>query len=143
MKRIKDERLQLIMLKNIRIAFGFQTLGIIAILVYDGIKNGFPAVSNNPLWLIFIGTGVILSYLNIKVSVDAEETRAKETKKQMPYYQKVLMALAIGTIIGLIMVETGGTVRDSIITGVVIFVCFLVPYSILHYLRKKRSDDAE
>jgi len=143
MNRIKDERLQLIMLKNIRIAFGFQTFGIIAILVYDGIMNGFLTISNNPLWLVFIGSGVILGYLNIRISVDTEEKKATETKKQIPYYQKVLMAIAIGAMVSLIMAETGGTVRDSIITGVVIFVCFLIPYSIGHYLRKKRSDDAE
>ncbi|WP_051086231.1 hypothetical protein [Heyndrickxia acidiproducens] len=53
---MKDERLLLLTLKNIPIAFGIQTLGIIAILVYNGIKYGFWSAHNNPLWLVFIGT---------------------------------------------------------------------------------------
>ena len=39
----------------------------------------------------FQGTAkTILGYLNIKVPVDAEETKSKGMNKQMPYYQKVL-----------------------------------------------------
>lgn len=38
LKKIKDERLLLMQLKNIRIAFYFQNLCIIALLIYYGIK---------------------------------------------------------------------------------------------------------
>ena len=40
MKKIKDERLILQTLKNIRIAFLFQSLGIIGILGYIGFTEG-------------------------------------------------------------------------------------------------------
>lgn len=142
MKRIKDERLQLITLKNIRIAYFAQTFGIIAVLVYYGFMNGFIAISKNPLWLVFIGSGTLLGYLNMRVTVDTEETKRTENKKPPgPFYLKVLVALVIGSGVGLIMAETGSTIQDSIITGIVFFICFLIPPSIIQYLRKKHQDE--
>ena len=40
MKKITDERLILLNLKNIRIAFIIQTLGVLGILGYDAVKKG-------------------------------------------------------------------------------------------------------
>ncbi|MCA1201683.1 hypothetical protein [Priestia flexa] len=40
MRKIKDERLIVQNLKNIRVAFIIQTLGILSLLVYDGLQNG-------------------------------------------------------------------------------------------------------
>jgi len=40
MKRIRDERLLLQNLKNIRVAFIVQTLGVVAILVYQAVTEG-------------------------------------------------------------------------------------------------------
>lgn len=57
---MKDERLQIQSLKNIRIAFIVQTAGIFAILLYDMIKEGVMEARNNPLWLLFILTMVVL-----------------------------------------------------------------------------------
>ncbi|GIN86208.1 hypothetical protein J6TS2_25940 [Heyndrickxia sporothermodurans] len=51
MKKIKDERLILQNLNNIRIAFIVQTLGIIGILGYDLFTNGIDEMRNNPLWI--------------------------------------------------------------------------------------------
>lgn len=144
MKKIKDERLQLETLKNIRIAFFAQTLGIIVVLVYYGIKNGFLDVSKKPLWLVFIGTTTLLGYLNMRVTVDKEETKRIENHKKIgPFYKKILLALAIGVGVGLLMAETGGTKWDSFIMGVVFFVCFLIPYALVHYLKYKRQSEEE
>jgi len=63
--------------------------------------------------------------------------------KLFNYYEKLLLSLAIGIIIGLIIVLSGSPIRDSIITSVLIFICFLIPSSIIHYLRKKRSQDLD
>ncbi len=49
MKVIKDERLIIKNLKNIRIAFIFQTICMIGMLIYEGITNGFMNAFNHPL----------------------------------------------------------------------------------------------
>ena len=71
MKKIKDERLIIKSLKNIRIAFIFQTLCMSGMLIHEGITNGFMEAYNHPLWLILLGTTVLLGYLNITISVDS------------------------------------------------------------------------
>lgn len=98
---------------------------------------------NNPLWLVFMVTAIILGYLNMRISVDTEEMKVKVEKKQTPYYHKVFLALAIGAIIFLIMALSGSPIVDSVITGIVLFVSFIIVYSVTHYLRKKRYDDNE
>ena len=50
MKKIRDERLILRNLKNIRIVFVIQTLGIVGILGYDLVTKGMDAMTSNPLW---------------------------------------------------------------------------------------------
>ncbi len=52
MKKVKDERLLIENLKSIRFAFLFQTIGIVGILVYSGVKDGVTALLNNPLWIL-------------------------------------------------------------------------------------------
>ena len=73
MKVIKDERLIIKNLKNIRIAFIFQTICMIGMLIYEGITNGFMNAFNHPLWLVLLSTTVLLGYLNITISVDSYE----------------------------------------------------------------------
>lgn len=58
MKKIKDERLILQTLKNIRISFLFQSLGIIGILGYIGFTEGLDQITKSPLWLLFISYSV-------------------------------------------------------------------------------------
>ena len=73
MKVIKDERLIIKSLKNIRIAFIFQTICMIGMLIYEGITNGVMKAFNHPLWLVLLSTTVLLGYLNITISVDSYE----------------------------------------------------------------------
>ncbi|WP_141432923.1 branched-chain amino acid ABC transporter substrate-binding protein [Bacillus sp. 03113] len=142
MKVMKDERLIIRGLKNIRIAFAIQTLGIIGILIFDGITKGFSNVTDNPLWLLFIGTSVILGYLNLSISVDTYESSSKREK--VPFYLVMLISFAIVAIITLcIILFSGSTIKDAIIIGLVIFICFLIPTSITYYMRKKRSQDED
>lgn len=139
-KKIEDERLLLIQLKNTRIVYIFQTLSITALLVYYGFREGFDNVSKNPLWIIWTLSAVLMMYLQMGISVDME---TEKKKKQRPYYEKVLLSLAIGIIMGIIMVLSGNPIRDSIIIGFVFFICYLIPGSIFYYLRKKRSQDLD
>ena len=75
MKKIKDERLILQNLINIRIAFIIQTIGIIGILVYQSISEGVIAFTGNPLWMLLLLVGVVLSYQNLMISNDIEDKK--------------------------------------------------------------------
>lgn len=138
--KIKDERLQLLHLKNIRIVFIFQNLIIAALWVYYDINGGSINVTKL-LFLIWPLSVVLLMYLQLGISVDLESD--KEKKKQRPYYKKVLFSLVIGIIFGLIMVLCGTPIRDSIIIGFVFFVVYLISGSITYYLKKKRLQDLD
>lgn len=72
MKKITDERLIFKNLKNIRITYVIQTLGIIAILSYDIFKNGFNQMTKNPLWFVLMITMITSLYLAMSISVDHE-----------------------------------------------------------------------
>ena|SRR5690625_57 len=142
MKKITDERLILQNLKNIRVAFVFQSLAIIGVLVYQTMMQGFEVARSNPLWLILIVTGVILSYLSLSISVDHEEKSYRHKSSQ--YFHVVLRSLALGIIFGLIIkLGPEGTTNSGLIVGSVFFICSLIPFSIVHILRKKRSEDVE
>ncbi len=140
MKIIKDERLIIQNLRNIRIAFVFQTLCILGILIYDGISKGISHVTDNPLWLVFIVTSILLGYLNLRISVDEFETY--NGKKQGSYYKNVIVSLVIGVIFSVITILTPkGTIRDAVIIGAVMFLCFLFSLTVVYFLRKKRYDE--
>lgn len=63
-QRINDERLAIKNLKNMRIGYALQTLGIIAILGYNFINNGINGVIENPLWIVFIASTIVLAFMS-------------------------------------------------------------------------------
>ncbi|ADK07006.1 TPA: branched-chain amino acid ABC transporter substrate-binding protein [Bacillus anthracis] len=142
MKKIKDERLILQTLKNVRIAFLFQSLGIIGILGYTGFTEGIDQITNSPLWLLFILTSMVLSYLQLSVSIDVEESE-KEIKLT-PYYKLVLRSLIVGIVMAAIIYIIFSPERplfEAILTGSILFICFLVSYSISYFIKKRRLQD--
>src|SRR5699024_2344912 len=143
MKKIKDERLIIENLKNIRIAFIVQSIGIIAILVYDGITKGVKEVIANPLWLVFIISNAVLIWGSLKISADMEEDTSK--KKQLPYYIIVIIIGILSVVFGILIKLTSenNSTKEAIIMGIVVFISFLIPYSILYYLRKRRLENRE
>jgi len=142
MKKIKDERLMMQNLKNIRIAFTVQTLGIVAILVYIGITEDIREVFNHPLWLVLMITMVVLGWLSIRISVDVyDHTNAK--KKPGPYYRIIILSGVVGTAIGL-LAKFGpdkSSHMEAFKVGIVVFICFLSTFTFAYYLRKKRSEN--
>lgn len=142
MKKIKDERLQIQHLKNIRIAFIVQTIGIFAILLYEMLTEGVMEATDNPLWLLFILTMVVLGWLNLKISVD-EYDNAKEQKRPGGYYRVVILSALIGTILALLAKfgPDSSSNSEAFIIGSVVFVCFLIPFSFVYSIIKKRSED--
>lgn len=66
--KITDERLQAKNLRNIRIAFVIQTLGVITVLAYDLIQNGARHMFGEPLYLVLLVSLTIYIALTIPVS---------------------------------------------------------------------------
>ncbi|MBE3643706.1 branched-chain amino acid ABC transporter substrate-binding protein [Bacillus anthracis] len=143
MKKIKDERLILQTLKNIQIAFLFQSLGIIGILGYIGFTEGLDQITKSPLWLLFILTSIVLSYLQLSVSIDVEEI--KKDIQLTPYYKLVFRSLIVGIIMAIIYIifSPERPLFEAILTGGILFICFLGSYSISYFIKKRRlqNDD--
>ncbi|PFO67773.1 branched-chain amino acid ABC transporter substrate-binding protein [Bacillus cereus] len=140
-KKIKDERLILQTLKNVRIAFLFQSLGIIGILGYIGFTEGIDQITKSPLWLVFILTSIILSYLQLSVSIDVEESE-KEIKLT-PYYKIVLRSIIVGIVMAIIYIifSPESPLFEAILTGGILFICFLGSYSVSYFIKKRRLQD--
>ncbi|MCS3599389.1 membrane glycosyltransferase [Bacillus sp. JUb91] len=141
MKKIKDERLILKTLKNIRIAFLFQSLGIIGILGYIVFTEGMDQITKSPLWLLFILTSIVLSYLQLSVSIDVEE--GEKDIKLTPYYKIILRSLIVGTIIAIIYIifSPERPLFEALLTGSIFFICFLISYSVSYFIKKRRLQD--
>ena len=81
MQKITDERLKLKNLKNIRVLFLVQTIGIIGILGYDLVTKGMNGMTANPLWYVLVLTGVVSAYLSMGISVDHESSNKSPEKR--------------------------------------------------------------
>ena len=144
MKKIKDERLILQTLKNVRIAFLFFFFFIIGMLGYIGLIDGMDQITNSPLWLLFMLTSILLAYLQLSVSIDVEE--GEKEIKLTPYYKLVLHSLIVGIVMAIIYIifNPERPLFEAILTGSILFICFLVSYSISYFIKKRRlQDDAE
>lgn len=136
MKKITDERLKLQNLKNVRILFFVENIGIIGILGYDLITKGMDEVTANPLWHVLILTGVISAYLSMGIGVDHESSK-KSPKKGLiiSLIVSALIAIALG-----ILVSFTGDIVTGILIGGITLICFLIPSFYLYHLRVKRQD---
>ncbi|PGM76364.1 branched-chain amino acid ABC transporter substrate-binding protein [Bacillus cereus] len=141
MKQMKDERLILQTLKNIRIVFLFQSLGIIGVLGYIGFTEGIDQITKSPLWLVFILTSMILSYLQLSVSIDVEE--GEKEIKLTPYYKLVFRSLIVGIVMAIIYIifSPERPLFEAILTGSILFICFLGSYSVSYFIKKRRLQD--
>ena len=137
MKKISDERLILQNLKNVRIAYFIQTLGILAILGYELITKGFEGMRENPLWLVFMVTTIVFAYLSMSISVEYEN---KKTEPQMGLRISLLLLILISAVVGILVSFTDGfTIINGLIIGGIIFICGLLPIVYIYNLRKKTS----
>lgn len=140
MKKIKDERLILQNLKNIRTAFIVQTIGIIGILFYQAFVDGIMSFTKNPLWMLLLVVGVVLSYQNLTIANDMEDERTNPG----PYYRVLILSVIIGGIMGLLVKFFPGDGNpNALLAGMVVFFCFLIPFSVVHFLLKKRLENDE
>jgi quinol-cytochrome oxidoreductase complex cytochrome b subunit len=140
MKKITDERLIMKNLKNVRIAFVVQTLGILAILFYEFLQGGTDQMRDNPLWLVFMFTVIVLAYLSMNISVDSE--RSTNTNRSFFISIAVIFIIAIAVCV-LIANTPGFNLSNGALIGGIIFVCALIPSYYIYRLRKRREEDFE
>ena len=139
MKKITDERLILQNLKNIRIAYIIQTVGILGILGYDLVTKGLDGMRENPLWLVFMITTVISAYLSMSISADHESNKINPQKSLSI---SLVMFVLISAVVGFFVSFTDGfTIIDGVIMGGILFICGLIPIVYIYYLRTKRQDE--
>ncbi|RLL45491.1 hypothetical protein D8M04_11645 [Oceanobacillus piezotolerans] len=141
MQKIKDERLILRNLKNIRIAYVIQTLGIIAILGYDLVTKGIGGMTNNPLWFVFIVTTIVSALLSMNISVEHESEKSSPKKGlKISITVLVLICIAAGIIISLI---DGFNMMNGFVLPGIFFICGFFPIYYIYHLRKKREENFE
>ncbi|HFK1450732.1 TPA: branched-chain amino acid ABC transporter substrate-binding protein [Bacillus pacificus] len=124
-----------------RIAFLFQSLGIIGILGYIGFTEGLDQMTKSPLWLLFILTSIVLSYLQLSISIDVEES--EKDIQLTPYYKLVFRSLIVGSVMAIIYIifSPERPLFEAILTGSILFICFLVSYSVSYFIKKRRLQD--
>lgn len=66
--KLTDERLQAKNLRNVRIAFVVQTLGVVAVLAYDLTQDGARHMFSEPLYLVLLVSLTIYVALTIPVA---------------------------------------------------------------------------
>ncbi|WP_029451227.1 hypothetical protein [Clostridium algidicarnis] len=139
MNKIKDERLVLRNLKNIRIAFLFQTLGIIIILCKEHFMDG-KSFSDIPLFLVFILTGVIMSFLNMGISVDNEDPEKSSIFNS--YKWILILSITVGALFIFISLIFSNEIpfTRALIGGLIVFICFLAAFSVGYFIKKNHSD---
>jgi hypothetical protein len=139
MKKITDERLVLQNLKNIRIAYIIQTVGILGILGYDLVTKGLDGMRENPLWLVFMITTIISAYLSMCISADQESNKINPQKSLRI---SLVVLVSISTVVGFLVSFTDGyTAIDGGIMGGILFICGIVPIIYIYNLRTKQQDE--
>ncbi|WP_080844151.1 hypothetical protein [Cytobacillus gottheilii] len=137
MKKITDERLIMKNLKNVRIAFAVQSLGIFAILFYEFLQGGIDQMRDNPLWLVFMVTVIVLAYLSMNISVDSESNLKKSNHSLQI---SAIVTLLISLIVGILTANTPGYgIWDGALIGGIIFISGLVPSYYIFRLRKRKE----
>lgn len=138
MKKIKDERLKLKNLKDIRVLFLIQTIGIVGILGYDFVTKGINGMTDNPLWFVFMVTAIVSAYLSMGISVD-HESSDKSPKKGLAVSLAVTVFIAV--VIGILTsLSEGIPAINGVLVGAIIFVCGFVPCIYVYRLRKKTNE---
>lgn len=133
-QRINDERLAIKNLKNIRIGYTLQTLGIISILGYNFVTNGINGVIDNPLWIVFIASTIILAFMSF-----GKDERLKLRNLQITRIAYAIQVIGFVVILGYDVVAGGMEKAQEN----PIWILFTVTTTILIFLSMSISVDYE
>lgn len=137
MEKITDERLKLKNLKHIRIAHLIQTLGIMAILIYEGTTEGLEAVRGTPLWWVFRLTITVLLFSAISMSIE-HDTKTRSPRKFFVGWLLFALILSVG--VGIIGINQVG-VKSSLLAGIISFIIAIIPGLYIRYLLKRKLEN--
>lgn len=109
------------------------------ILGYDFVTKGIDGMTDNPLWHVFIITGIVSGYLSLSISVD-HETSEKSPEKGL-IISLVVTAL-ISIVIGILTpLSEGVPAMNGLLIGGIIFICGFIPCFYIYRYRKKTNDN--
>lgn len=132
-----DERLALKNLQKTRVAFAVQLLGIIGILGYDLVTKGIDGMKENPLWIVFTLSTLILVFLSMNISVDYENDKIS-AGKGLAISTIVLILISIGVVFTIYFNESF-TFVDGLLAGGILFICGFITFLFLYGLRKGKE----
>ncbi|MEH6931753.1 MULTISPECIES: hypothetical protein [Bacillus] len=141
MKKITDERLILRNLKNIKITYIVQTIGILSILGYDFFQGGLDRMRENPLWMVFILTSIVSAYLSMNISVEQE--RAIINPQKSFIIRLVVLAVIVVFIAYLISITPNYGWKDGLLLGSILLICGFIPMYYVYRLRLKQRQDLQ
>ena len=141
MKKIKDERLIMRNLQNIKTVYIVQTIGILGILGHSFLQGGFDEMRANPLWLLFMLTTILSAYLSMRVSVENEQS-VQNPSRSFRISLIVLMTIII-IVSTLTLLTPGFGLSDAFLIGSILFICGIIPIYYIYRLRVKEQEDME
>ena len=141
MEKIKDERLIMRNLQNIKTVYIVQTIGILGILAHSFLQGGFDEMRANPLWLLFMLTTILSAYLSMRVSVENEQS-VQNPAKSLRISLFVLMTIII-IVSTLTLLTPGFGLSDAFLIGSILFICGIIPIYYIYRLRVKEQEDME
>lgn len=141
MKKITDERLILRNLKNIKITYIVQTIGILSILGYDFFQGGLDRMRENPLWMVFILTSIVSAYLSMNISVEQERAIINHQKSFI--IRLVVLAVIVVFIAYLISITPNYGWKDGLLLGSILLICGFIPMYYVYRLRLKQRQDLQ
>ena len=136
MQKIKDERLILKNLKNIRIAFVIQSLGILLILFKDFFKHGNEIIKN-PLWILFVVSMTVLGFLSMNISIDYDRNEIAAGK--VVTFGMIIVILISSLIVLSVSLTPGFNIYDGLLYGGILFICGLGTLLYVYILKKKNE----
>ena len=110
-------------------------------MIFELIKNGPGSVFSNPLWLVLLLSGIVMNYLNMRISVD-QESDAKNPKKSL--WLSIIVALSIAALISILLRQINSfAVADALIFGAIVFIFGLIPSIYVYKLRIEKQKNWE
>ena len=141
MEKIKDERLIMRNLQNIRIVYIVQTIGILGILAHSFFQGGLDEMRANPLWLLFMLTTILSAYLSMRLSVENEQPVQNPAKSfRISLFVSMTISITVST---LTLLTPGFGLSDAFLIGSILFICGFIPIYYIYRLRVKEQEDME
>lgn len=113
-------------------------MGIFGILGYDWITRGSEAMFESPLWFIFIVSTTAGLFFSMDISV-AHEVHKKSLKRSLGISTVIiaLISIVVGIFVPLL---SKFSPINGLIVGGVFFICVIIPYIYMYYIRTKQQD---